>query len=169
MCGLVMQQDNHIQQGQMQEQGKWSGCRGLIELLITYASPLNISQGLPHFMPILSADLLKVTKLAQSDSQKKDFQTLTPVLVAVCVSVFVCVLCPDTWLYLVEKCIKKNHFFLKAETFFLATQLSQMEMSWLMSYPSFIKPNSPSTSLWFCMASTCYFSRHMLLPRGAWM
>lgn len=60
--------------GQEKEQGKWSGSLGLIELLITYASALNISQGLTHFMPILNADLLRATKIPQPDSQKRIFR-----------------------------------------------------------------------------------------------
>lgn len=46
----------------------------------------------------------------------------------------------------------KRNFFSKAETFFSVTQLVHMEMSWIKSYPSFIKPNSPGTFPLFCMA-----------------
>ncbi len=89
---------------------------------------MNIFQGLPHFMPILSADLLRATKLPQPDSQKKDFSDVTSVLVAVCVCLFVCVpiLFPNTCLNLVEK-----YFFSRLKHFFCVTQLSQMEMGWL--------------------------------------
>ena len=84
----------------------------------------------------------------------------------VCVCVYVCVSKsqphPNTCFNLMEK---KQHFFLKADTLLSETRLSQMEMSWIKSHPSCIKPQQPR---YLCSVlhgfRTCSFHRRMLSP-----
>lgn len=127
---LVKQQDNRSHEGQRRELGKWSVSLGLIELLITYASALNISQGLPHFMPILSANLLRAGLWACS----KAYHILTPA----CFSLM-------------------GGGFLKAETLWL--NCHRWKWAELRAIHHLSKPPSSRCSFpRFCMAYSCYFA-----------
>lgn len=113
--------------------------RQILELGIYWSvnKKLNIFQGLLHFMPVLSADLLWATKLPQPDSQNRIF---TSVLAAVCASVLLCVcVCVSVHVHIQKPNLpsvwpksknKKEKKIFRVETFFCVTQMSQMKMRW---------------------------------------
>lgn len=109
-----------------------------------------------------NSDLLRATKFPQTWQPNKHFQTLHLSL-WLCGPLSLCVCAQKPTLYC-NTCLSLvggggKYLFLKTETFFSVTQLSRIDMSWLTSHPSFIKPNSPGTfprSVYTChFPSTC--------------
>lgn len=90
-------------------------------------------------MPILSTDLLRATKNLQNDSQKKDFRHC----ICPCSCVCLCFVFALKIQHLPQS--GEKTLVLKVKIFFSVIQFSKMEISSLKSYPSSIKPSSPST------------------------
>lgn len=103
-----------------------------------------------------NSDLLKATKFPQPDSQISIFRHY--ICPCGCVGPCLCVYVLKNQPFIVTPASVwwgKKMLFLKTETFFPVTQSSRIDMSWLTSHPSFIKPNSPST--FPRLVYTCHF------------